>query len=77
MKLFSKNKAEKTGYTTKFNLDEKVFTIHDGNVISFKACTIRISKDEETEYWGDFKGYRIFKRESRIFRTKEELLKSL
>lgn len=77
MNIFFKHILDKTGYTTKFNLDEKVFTIHDSNIIFFKVCTIRISKDEESEYSGVYKEKHIYRKESRIFRTKEELLKSL
>jgi hypothetical protein len=75
MSIFKKNKTEKTGYTTKFNFDEKVFTIHDNSVISFKIDKIHILK--ESEYSGKYNGMRIWKRESTIFRTKEELIKSL
>jgi hypothetical protein len=76
MNIFSKNKTEKTGYTTKFNLYEKVFTIHDNNVISFKITRINIDENGVV-YTGDFNEKYIYKKEEKIFRIKQELIKSL
>lgn len=74
MNIFSKK--EKTGYTTTFNLGEKVYTLYNSQLISFKIDKIIIS-DEEEEYRGDYKNTGVYKTVEKLFRTKEELANSL
>jgi hypothetical protein len=76
MNIFFKYKTEKTGCITKFNLNEKVFTIHDNNVISFKITRINIDENG-VAYTGYFNERYIYKKEEKIFRIKQELLESL